>query len=187
MTTWTSNAKAKTALLRAIAAVAGLEIDRIESELDVLDETELAEALGLAVLITGYVAVDAVGTEWPTQRSMRRIADALTRVGTVSKTLQLDPERIYQYLSRVVLGPESLDAFLDPDDPAEIMRFVVIVANRAAGVYCPKELEIWEYIDQIESAIEAAWSFQPAVFPAAVLRAYLPSSKSGVRFRGRKK
>jgi hypothetical protein len=184
MTTWTINAKAETALREAISAVSRLEVDQVEPELGELDEMELAEALGLAVFITGYVAVDAVGTAWPTRESVRGIAEDLTRVGTVTKTLQLDPERIYQYLSRVVLGPEPLIDFISPEDP-EYARFPVIVAHQATGVYCPKEIGIWDYMDQIESAIEAAWAFQPEVFPAAVLRAYLPSSKSGVKFRGR--
>jgi hypothetical protein len=186
VTVWILNAKAKTALQRALSAVSRLEVEQIEPELEVLDDAELAKALGIAIAITGYVAVDAVGTEWPTRHSMRRIADALTRVGTVSKTLRLDPEKVYQYLSRVVLGPEPLHEFFGPGDP-DFERFPVIIANRATGVYCPDELEIWEYVDQIESAIEAAWAFKPEVFPAAVLRAYLPSSKSAVRFRGREK
>jgi hypothetical protein len=186
MTTWTINAKAETALREAISAVSRLEIDQIEPALGKLDELELAEALGLAVTITGYVAVDSCGTEWPTKHSMRRIADDVATTGTVSKTLKLDPEKIYQFLSRVVLGPEPLIDFISPEDP-EYARFPVIIANRITGVYCPREVEIWDYMDQIESAIEAAWSFKPAVFPAAVLRAYLPSSKSGVKFRGRQK
>jgi hypothetical protein len=178
------NAKPEMALRRAIAAVSGLEIDRIERELGVLDDRELAEALGIAILMTGYVAVDSCGTAWPTRESVRGIAEDLASTGTVSKTLKLDPEKVCQYLSRVVLGPETLDEFFAPGDP-DVVRFPVIIANRITGVYCPNDVDIWDYTNQIESAIEAAWAFQPEVFPAAVLRAYLPSSKSGVKFRGR--
>jgi hypothetical protein len=180
----TINAEAETALREALAAVSRLELDQIEPALDVLDERELAEALGLAILITGYVAVDACGTEWPTQHSIQRIADALTRVGTITKQLQLDSGKIYQFLSRVVLGSETLDEFFKPEDP-DLVRFPIIVAHQVTGVYCPREIGIWDYMDQIESGIEAAWALQSTVLPAAVLRSYLPSSKSGVRLRGR--
>jgi hypothetical protein len=184
MTTWSINAKAETALREALAAVTRLELDQIEPALDVLDERELAEALGVAVLITGYVAVDSCGTDWPTQHSIRRIAKDLATTGTVSKQLKLDSEKIYQFLSRVVLGSESVDKFFKPEDP-EFARFPIIVAHRATGVYCPREIEIWDYMDQIESAIEAAWTLPSTVLTAAVLRSYLPSTKSGVRLRGR--
>ena len=184
MTAWAINTKAESALREALAAVSRLEIDQIEPALDVLDERELGEALGLAVLITGYVAVDACGTEWPTQHSIQRIADSLTRVGTITKQLQLDSGKIYQFLSRVVLGPDPLDEFFKPEDP-EFARFPIIVAHQATGVYCPREIGIWDYLDQIESAIEAAGVLQSTVLPAALLRSYLPSSKSGVRLRGR--
>jgi hypothetical protein len=178
------NAKAETALRKAMAAVAGLEVDQIEPVLGVLDEKDLSDALALAVLITGYVAVDSCGTEWPTQHSIRRIAEDLATTGTVSRELQIDTGNIYQYLSRVVLGSELLEDMLNPEE-SEFMRFPVIVAQRATSVYCPREIEIWDYVDQIESAIEVAWTLQSTVLTATVLRSYLPLSKSGVRLRGR--
>lgn len=170
---------------KALAAVAGAEIDQIDPALGALDERERGEALGVAVLVTGYVAVDSCGTDWPTQHSIRRIAEDLAATGTVSRKLRLDPERIAGYLSRVVLGREFLDEFFEPGDP-DFVRFPVIVANRATGVNCPRDIEIWDYMDQIESAIEAAGRLQAAGLTAAALRSNLPSSKSGVQLRGRK-
>ena len=42
-----------------------------------------------------------------------------------------------------------------PDEPM-FTRIPVIVAQRAAVVYQPKDLGTWDYLDQIESAIEIA-------------------------------
>jgi hypothetical protein len=159
MTAWTINAKAEAALREALAAVSRLELDQIEPALDVLDERELGEALGLAILITGYVAIESCGTERPAQQNIQRIAEDLATTGTISRQLQLDSGRIRRFLSQVVLGPDHLDEFFTPEDP-DLVRFPVIVANRATGVYCPKEIGIWDYIDQIESSIEAAWALR---------------------------
>jgi hypothetical protein len=40
-------------------------------------------------------------------------------------------------------------------------------------VYRPKHLDTWDYLDQIESAIEIASALETPVLPAAVMRAYL--------------
>jgi hypothetical protein len=167
------NAKAETALREALGSVARLENLQIESALAGLDDRERAEALGLAVVITGYVVVDVCGNQWPNQASVRRIADDLATTGTIAKGFPLHAGQIYEYLSRTVLGSERIEDVI-PDEP-EFMRLPVIVAEQALAVYCPKELEIWEYLDRIESAIETASALDPAALPAAVLRAHLPA------------
>jgi hypothetical protein len=128
----------------------------------------------LAVVITGYVVVDVCGNQWPNQASVRRIADDLATTGTIAKRFPLQAGQIYEYLSRTVLGSERLEDVI-PDEP-EFTQLPVIVAEQALAVYCPKELEIWEYLDRIEAAIETASALDPAALPAAVLRAHLPTS-----------
>jgi hypothetical protein len=65
------------------------------------------------------------------------IAHGLATVGTTAERLQLDSEEIYRYLSRVVLSTETIEDAI----PAEPMytRLPVIVAQRAAVVYRPKD------------------------------------------------
>lgn len=173
------NAKAETALRQALTSVARFGEDQIEPCLASLDDRERAEALSLAVIITGYVAVDACGTKWPNQASARQIAEDLATTGTVARQLQLDPEKIYQYLSRAVLGSERLQDVI-PDEP-DFTRFPVVLAERALAVYCPKQMKVWDYLDHIESAIEVASALTPAVLNAAVLRAYIPQPESGAQ------
>jgi hypothetical protein len=170
------NVKAETALREALGSVARLEDLQIEPALAVLDEKERAEALGLTIVITGYVVVDVCGNQWPNQASARRIANDLATTGTIAKCFQLDTGQIYEYLSRVVLGSERLEDVI-PGEP-EFTHLPVIVAEQALVVYCPKELEIWHYLDRIESAIETAAALDPAALPAVVLRAQLPSPEA---------
>ncbi len=166
------NAKAEKALREALTGVARMDAEQIEPALAGLDDRDRAEAIGLAIIITCYVMVDACGAQWPAQTSVQRIAGALATGTAAAERLHLDAGEIYEYLSRTVLGPERLEDVI-PDEP-RFTRLPVIVAEQALAVYCPKEMEIWDYLDQIESAIEVASALDAAVLPAAVMRAYLP-------------
>lgn len=166
------NAKVETAMREAMGHVAHAEPDQIEPSLTMLDRDERTDALTYSGLIAGYVAIVACGTDWPTDPSIRRIAHGLATIGTTAERLKLDAEQIYQYLSRVVLGSESLVDVI-PDEPM-FTRLPIIVAQRAAVVYGPKEISTWEYLDRIEFALEAASALDESVLPAALLRVYQP-------------
>jgi hypothetical protein len=168
------DAKVEKALREAMGHVAHAEADQIEPSLAVLDEAERTEALGLAIMVACYAVVDACGTKWPTDASVRRIAEDLATTGTTAQQLQLDAEELNTYLSRSVLGglaPEEVIA-----DAVMATCMPVIVAQRAAVVYRPTDKHWWEYLDQIESAIEVTWALDATVLPAAVMRAYLPKT-----------
>jgi len=168
------NAKVEKALRDAMGHVAHAEADQIEPSVAVLNETERTEAVGLAVMVTGYVVVDACGRQWPTDASVRRIAKDLATTGASARRLQLDAEEIYLYLSRSVLGGLAPEDVI-PDE-LQATRLAVTVAQRATVVYSPKEMDWWVYLDQIESAIEVTWALDATILPAAVLRAYLPKT-----------
>jgi hypothetical protein len=170
------NAKVEKALREALTSAARIEEDQIAAPFAVLDDRERIEALGLAIIITSYIAIDACGSQWPTQTSARRIAEELATTGTMAKRLRLDAEEIHAYLSRVVLGPERMEDVI-PDEP-QFTRLPLVVAEQALAVYCPKEMEIWDYLDQIESAIETASGLDASVLPAAVMRAYMPKPET---------
>jgi hypothetical protein len=171
------NAKVEKALREAIGSVPRVEADQIAAPIAVLDDRERAEALGLAIIITCYVAVDVCDSQWPVQTSVRRIAEDLATGTTTAERLHLDAKEIYAYLSRTVLGPERLEDVI-PDEPA-FTRLPIIVAGEALAVYSPKEMGMWDYLDRIESAIEIASALDASVLPAAVMRAYLPKPEAG--------
>ena len=166
------DAKVERALRDAMRHVAHAEADRIESSLAVLDDAGRSMAIGLAVIITGYVVVDACGAQWPDDGDLRQFAHSLATIGTTAERLHMDAGEIYEYLSRTVIGSERIEDVF-PDEP-KFTRMPIMVAQRAAVVYSPKEMSTWDYLDQIESAIEIASALDASVLPAAVMRAYLP-------------
>jgi hypothetical protein len=98
------NARVEKALRSAMAHVAHAEPDQIEPSVAVLDEAERTEALGLAVMIAGYVIVDACGAQWPDDANVRQFAEDLATTGTTARRLHLDAHEIHKYLSQSVLG-----------------------------------------------------------------------------------
>jgi hypothetical protein len=142
----------------------------------VLDDGERTEAIGLAVMVAGYVIVDACGTQWPTNASVRKIAQGLATAGDTARRLRLDADEIFTYLSRSVLGGEAPADVIADESRAN--RLAVIVAAQATAVYS-QGVDWWVYLDRIESAIEVTWALDATVLPAAVLRAYLPESGQG--------
>jgi hypothetical protein len=170
------NAKVEKALREALDSVPHVEDVQITTPLAVLDERERTEALGLAMMITSYVAIDVSGAQWPNQASARQIAQDLATTGSTAKRLQLDAEEVYSYLWRVVLGRERMQDVI-PHEP-QFTCLPVIVAQRALAVYHPKGMVMWEYLDRIESAIESASALDEAVLPAAVMRAYIPKPEA---------
>jgi len=171
------NAKVEKAMREAMSHVARAEADQIEPALAVLDDKERAEALRLALLVACYVMIDVCDNKWPNQASVRQIAEDVATTGTTAKQLHLDAEQIHAYLSRVVAGPERLEDVI-PGEPS-FTRLPLIVALQALAVYSPKGMGIWDYLDQIESAIEIASALDAQVLPAAVMRAYLSRPEAG--------
>jgi cyanate lyase len=169
------SAKPEKALREALTGAARIQ-DQFEAPLTALDDEERTEALGLAARITCYAMVDACGGRWPTDSTVRQIASGLATIGTVAERLRLDEDEIYAYLSRTVLGPERLEDVI-PDEP-QIARLPVIVAGQALLLLSPEEMGAWDYLDQIESAIEVAKALSTAVLPAAVMLSYLPKPEA---------
>lgn len=168
------NPKAERALREAMGHVAHAEDDQVEPSLADLDDDERAEALGLSVAITCYVGLDVCET-WPSDADLRRLAKGLAAPGTTAERPHLEADEIYAYLSRTVFGMEPVGDVI-PDE-TNATRLMVIVAQRAIAVYCPKEMSNWEYLDVIEAAIDTASELDPAVIPAAVMRAYYQADR----------
>lgn len=171
------NAKPEKALREALTAVAHIEAKQTPPSLAALDNMERAEALGLAVIITCYIVVDVCGNQWPNKASLRQVAEDLATGTTTAERLHLDSGEIYAYLSRTVLGSERMEDVIT--DEWQFTWLPIVLAAEALSVYCPRDRSPWDYLDQIESAIESASSLDPSVIPAAVMRAYLLKPAAG--------
>jgi hypothetical protein len=171
------NNKPERALREAITSVLRSEVELIPPSLAALDDEDRTEALTLASIFICYIVVDACGNLWPSKANARRIAEDLATTGAHAERVHLDPELIYAYLWRTVLGPERLEDVV-PDEPTFTWLPVHVLAQ-ALAVYSPKEMDIWDYLDRIESAIEVASALDASVLPAAVMRAYLVTINKG--------
>lgn len=166
------NPKVERAMRDAMGHVAHAEAGKIEPALAILHDRERTEALALSMAVACYVVVDTCGGQWPDDGDVRQIASDLAATGDSARQLQLDVSEIHAYLSRVVLGPDSVEDVIPDDSKAALLA--ITVAQRAAVVYRPKDKHWWEYLDQIESALEVASALDTSVLPAAVMRTYLP-------------
>jgi hypothetical protein len=145
-------------------------------ELDGLAEVIRAEgndvligSLPLCLLASAYIAVD-VSDRWPTDADLREIAKHAAESVT---QLDITKEEIYEYLSRVALGPEKLDDVFSVEGIATVPLFAT--ANLLL-TFSPRDKDWWEYLDQIWDAIETAERTSLTVLPALMLRARRESS-----------
>jgi hypothetical protein len=128
------------------------------------NETVLG-VIGLCVLASGYIAIDISAMRWPSEPVLRKIAHNASDAAT---ELDLDESDIYEYLSRVALGPEKLDDVFAM--PKAGMLPLLITANLLA-TFRPRDKHWWEYLDQIWGAAETAERTSLTVLPALMLRA----------------
>lgn len=126
------------------------------------------EILGLSVIVTGYIAVDAP-ERYPNDADLR----AMAKSAAESKAnLPVTADEIHTYLSRVVFGGEKAsDVFRDREKVSTIPLFTL------AGLllrFTPKSM-LWPgYLDLIEDGLEQADKVQPTARPAVV---YLSGKK----------
>ena len=128
------------------------------------------QSLNLCVLVAGYIAIDVSGSQWPSDAVLRRIAENAVKAET---RLKLDASEVYDFLTQTALRFEPLDqVFTNPTDAA--LAPILITASLLL-TFCPKDKDLWTYLDEIESATEAAAEMKPYLFPAVILRSQIPN------------
>lgn len=129
-----------------------------------IGETRLLECLSLCLRIGGYIAIDISGRTWPTTADIREIAQ---RMATVELDFDLSEDDAHAYLTRSVLGFEPLtEVFPDREKLATVPIFTtaaLLVSYRRHGT------DWWDYLDQIENALETAAPLSEDVVPALLL------------------
>lgn len=129
------------------------------------------ESLELCVLISGYVAVDVCGAQWPTDAAVRKLADDTAAATTA---FPLDPSILYTYLARAALGFEPLDRVF-PNRTEETFDPVLMTAALLM-THHPKTTDVWQYLNETEEALEAAVTAKRTLIPAMILRAHMPDA-----------
>ncbi len=121
-------------------------------------------SIPLCVLASSYIAIDVNG-QWPADADLREIART---VWESEDRLDISKQRIYEFLSRVVFGPEKVEDVFSTEG---IVTIPVYVTANLLITFCPGDKHWWEYLDQIWDAVEAADRTPISVFPALMLRA----------------
>jgi hypothetical protein len=150
----------------------------IRHELDALADTirsvgneTFLGTIPLCLVASAYVAIDVSGMRWPNDVVLRKVAGNASKSAT---GLDISDEEIFQYLSRVALGSEKLDDVFSVEGVATVPLYAT--ANLLL-TFCPRDMDWWEYLDQIWDAAEAADRTSLTVLPALMLRARKESTR----------
>jgi hypothetical protein len=140
------------------------ELDDLAALVRAEGNEALPGSIPLCLFVSAYIAIDVSG-RWPTDADLREVAKLASQSAT---ELDITEQEIYEYLSRVALGPEKLDDVFSVEGFATVPLFTT--ANLLLS-FCPHEKDWWEYLDQIWDAAETAERTSLTVLPALMLRA----------------
>lgn len=134
---------------------------------EVGDDRRFAECVGLCVAIAGYIVVDVLGPNWPGDAGLHRMA---VHSANSEIDFQLDESQVYDYLKKSVMGFQPLShVFAKPD---EMTGLPIVMTASLMLAFCPREQEVWDYLSDIEDALELADSVKPSALPAMIIRAH---------------
>lgn len=147
------------------------EFEALETAIRSIDEQRFRECLALCAAIAGYVSVDVNRSEWPDATSIQKIAEVVSRS---QLDVEFDQKKIVAFLNKSALGFRSLtEAF---SDPADMATQPIYIAAGLLLAFCPRDKDVWAYLDDIEEALEASAQLKPSIAPAVVLRAHMPTA-----------
>lgn len=148
------------------------ELEDIPRRFQAMEHGARRQSLDLCVLIAGYIAIDASGSQWPSDVALRRIAENAVRAET---RLKLDVSDVYDFLAKTALRFEPLEQVFS--DPADAALAPILITASLLLTFCPKGKDLWTYLDEIEAATETAAAMKSSLFPAVILRSQIPARK----------
>jgi len=148
------------------------KLDEIPRLLQKIDADRFRDCLGLCVAISGYIAMDVLGPDWPTDGGLRRMAEHAAKAAI---NVELDESQIYDYLRKSAVGSHQInDVFATGED---VVTMPVFITAALILTFCPRGTKVWGYLDDIEEALEAAESVKASALPAMVLRAHRDNAR----------
>jgi hypothetical protein len=132
-----------------------------------LTDEQIVSCLGLCAAVSGYVAIDVCGKQWPDEDNLHRLAQATTKT-TYAREFGLKAEDSYAYVTRVALRAEPLDKVFPSPEGGATPSFVI--TGHLLGVFHLANEEWWEFLNRIEEAFEVAQSANLDLLPALMLR-----------------
>lgn len=144
------------------------ELEEMRAALLPLTDEQIASCLGLCAIVSGYVAIEVCGRQWPDEDNLRRIAETTTR-SAYARESGLAAEDSYAYVKRVALGAEALEEVFSP--PADAAALSFVITGHLLAAFCPTGQDWWEFLNRIEEAFEVAQTADLDLLPALMLRA----------------
>jgi hypothetical protein len=137
-------------------------------ELDRLIGTVGDQVYGMSaaycVLAAAYLAIDVCG-RWPTDSDIRGIARL---AASSSSRYILNEQDVYDYIARMALIGEPMNHVVASSDVD--VRLPVLVTAQLLVAFCPKGTTVWEYLDTIWNAFNAAEHADMSILPALLIR-----------------
>jgi hypothetical protein len=144
------------------------EIDEMHEGLLRLTDEQIASCLSLCAFVSGYVAIDVCGRQWPDEDNLRRLGEATTKSNN-ARAFGLKAVDSYAYVKQVALRGEPLNTVLSPPEDAATLSLVI--TGRLLVAFGTADQHWWEYLNKIEEALEVALEADLDLLPALMLRA----------------
>lgn len=141
------------------------EVEELQRMFAEAGEKATGQIFSLAVQASAYITID-VSEGWPDDGDLKEVAKITARSRAKAPVAY---DEVYTYLSRVVFGRKKLEVvFPDPEKAAMVPLFTL--ANQVIA-FNPPQGEGWnEWLDVIETGIEAAEKIPDWAVPAAMYR-----------------
>jgi hypothetical protein len=152
------------------------ELEEMREVLLHLNQEQFAACLSLCAHVTGYVAIDVCGRQWPNEANIHVIAKAATK-STFAREFGLKEDDSYAFVKRVALGFEPIDKVFPSPEDAITLSFVI--TSHLLAAFGRGDEEWWEYLNMIEETYEAAKSADLDLLPALMLRARRAATSAG--------
>jgi hypothetical protein len=141
------------------------ELPEVEAKIEAIGDETYAAGITLCMIAAGYIAVDVTG-RWPTEADVREIA---RHTAASSTDYELREQDVYNYLSHGALGFKPIEEVFT-DSEADYTLPVLITAQMLIAFRRGDNLGVWEYLDTVWNAVEAAEQADVSLLPALMLR-----------------
>jgi len=143
------------------------KLEEIPKVVEKIGDARFRECIGLCVTISGYIAVDVLGPEWPTEAGLRELAKGVARAQI---NVELDEAQVFDFLRKSAVGFQRVDDVFPSGREIAVLPIVMTAALMLA--FHPQSKKVWAYLDDIEEALELSDSVKPETLPAMILRAH---------------
>lgn len=141
------------------------ELRELDQMIDTVGDELYGAGIEYCILAAAYIAI-YLSERWPTDADVREIA---RHAATTSRHYELREQDVYDYVSRMALGGEPItDVFPGHDIDAKLP--VLITAQILLAFRRPDDMGLWDYLDTIWNAFNAADRTDMSILPALLIR-----------------